>query len=209
MKKYLLLSLVLILILTGCETTSVDIPIESDVIEAPNNEENVANENELLGTWKLQSQTMNTPAGIVVHPFSGRTLTFKEDGTYIEDYSTESVEDVISNTPTISVTSHCEVSGITTGSYTTEDVAILDTDPMTFVSKLYIISNKEKPTVTCETSTGGIPQISKIASTPLGIGPNTGDHVSYEYSLNDTQSALTITQTNEMTGVKLIYVFTK
>ena len=40
----------------------------------------------LLGIWRLESQTLTTPQGTIVNPFSGRTLEFKlESFTLVDD----------------------------------------------------------------------------------------------------------------------------
>lgn len=198
MKKFFYLTLFMVFFLTACNSPT------SSIISGGVDDTDVGIGDELLGTWILESEHLETSAGVIDYPFSGRSLTFKEDNTYIEDYSTEGTDDITA----AGITSHCDVLGNLTGSYDVEYIFYADPEPGFIINELHIIPNGEKPTVSCQAT--GEAVNSNLASIPLGIGPGTDDsYVNYTYELNDGNTVLIITQNNEIAGIKNVYTFVK
>jgi hypothetical protein len=167
----------------------------------------------------LESQTVSTPTGSVINPFSGRLLTFSTgtinagdddigylgmvDRTYLEDYSTES-------------SGECNASGTSGGLWRAEASADLDsfednpTEPAPMLYQLEINVDSSNPTVECEA--GGDVVRANTASSPLGVGPG-GQYdggtmrMIYDYSISDNQDMLTITK--NAGGITNTFVFVK
>jgi hypothetical protein len=178
----------------NCEaTTSHDSCVYEGVDEA------------LVGTWTLESQSINASVGTITNPSSGRTLTILNDGSYTEDYSTETIPD-----KTVSgITSSCDISGVLTGDYEVQSDLDLDQDPPPVVNQLLITPNGGSPTVKC--GAGGTSIKANTASSPLGVGPATGTppYVVYTYTMNDDWTTLTIIQNNTIANITNTYVFTR
>jgi len=207
-KISVLFSIISLLALTACtpppppETTET--PEDSNPIETPTPD---TTENPILGSWTLQSQIINSPAGTMTHPASGHTLNFKSDGTYYEDYSTETIPDVTVDNPVASVTNHCEISGYVEGKYISEEIFDLDSNE-SFTSLEILPEGGQKPQIVCETSTGGNGGATSATTVSLGHGPgNNNGYVPYTYTLEE--NTLVITQKNEATGVTTISTFSK
>jgi len=208
MKKTIILTTILTILLSGCTPPPpADTPDISDTPTPIETEEN----NPLLGSWILESQTIISPAGTIVHPFKGRTLTFLNNNTYTEDYSTEIVPDKTVNNPVQTVTTHCDVSGLVTGKYRINSQWNYDLEPPSSENTLEVIpTGGEKPKIECQTNTGGNPYGSTATTVALGHGPGNSDgYVEYTFNLNDSSTQLSIEQTNSGTGIKTIYIFTK
>lgn len=159
----------------------------------------------LLGAWRLESQTIVAPAGSIVSPSSGRTLTFAPDGTYVDDYSTESIPDGSA----LSITSTCDVMGSLSGSYTVDSFVDLDVATSPTVDELHITPDGGSPKVVCQAT--GIAVTSNTASSPLGVGPveGTPPYVNYTYSMTTDLNTLTIVQTNTIVDVQNVYKFVR
>lgn len=175
----------------------------------------------LLGSWRLQSQTVVIPGQpVVVNPFSGRTTTFSiedielegetEDdpsiivytGQYSENWSSETAGD-------------CTVEGFSGGTWEVDSVLDLDADvepdePHPLIYELAIIADPSNPVVTC----GPDEDInSSNASTPLGVGPGSVPlpdnfaKLTYEYTVDPAGSVLVLVGgTGSITNT---YVFTR
>jgi len=201
-----LLAVLSLLTLTACTPPpppeAPDTPEDSTPIDTPDTQENP-----ILGSWTLQSQVIQSPAGTMTHPASGHTLTFKPDGTYLEDYSTETIPDITVDNPVVSVTNRCEISGFVEGKYISEEIFDLDANK-SFNSLEILPEGGEKPEIVCETSTGGNGGSTSATTVSLGHGPgNDNGYVPYTYTLDS--NLLIITQENQGTGVTTVSTFTK
>ncbi len=157
----------------------------------------------LLGSWKLIEQSISSPAGSITNPFAGRTLTFLGTSNYTEDYSTEETDDQTA----AGITSSCEVLGVLGGAWEADAYSDLDLDPPIVINVLHITPDGGSPSVKCQAT--GEPVYSNQASTPLGVGPSTGDYVEYTYTLNEELTFLTIIQENPYASTTNVYTFSK
>ena len=183
----------------------------------------------LLGTWTLKGQAVQAPNGHVLdNPFTGRTLTFghamvdvEDDhgnfistnvGSYVEDYSTERVDDQTAE----GVTSSCDVLGTLAGQWRTDfvPVPVDPNDPNTAYEiewVLQVTPGGGTPTVKCQAD--GTPVKSNQASTPLGVGVADsnylGPYVEYDYQVSNDRTLLLIEQVNQFTGAVNVYTFVK
>ncbi|NQV12464.1 hypothetical protein HQ524_03795 [Candidatus Uhrbacteria bacterium] len=157
----------------------------------------------LIGSWSLVSQQVFTPAGSITNPASGRTLNIAADGSYTEDYSTETMPDGTA----LSIVSHCDILGLLSGAYEVESNLDLDFDPPVDVAELHVVPNGGSPQVKCQAD--GIPITSNASTSPLGVGPVEGvpPYVLYTYTMDDAWSQVVITQTNTIVNLKNIYTF--
>lgn len=215
--KKLLTPIFFVIIFSGCVTstpaTTSSTSATSDIIDDTVNHcilltshesciENGVDE-ALIGSWQLKGQSISSPAGSIDNPFAGRTLTFSENKTYSENYSTEKADDQTM----AGITSHCDVLGTLNGDWSADTYSDLDVSPTMVVNSLLITPNGGTPTVKCQATGESIS--SNQASTPLGVGFSTGGPVEYTYELNINWDILTITQENPYSNTKNIYTFVK
>jgi hypothetical protein len=71
----------------------------------------------LVGTWQLEEQTLVTPNGSKKSRFFGHKLIFRDDNTYIEDYSSETSEPLSINSPQGTIVNTYVGSGSVEGIY--------------------------------------------------------------------------------------------
>ena len=133
----------------------------------------------ILGTWRLEEQTLATPAGTVTNKFHGRTTTFKVESFDLEDLDDEG--DVISTTTVADLvfvedwssevedTGVCTVTGTSGGSWNISHGLNLDMAPPSDIYELEILTDPVNPSVSCES--GGEVSTSNVATTPMGVGP--------------------------------------
>ena len=167
----------------------------------------------LLGTWKLQSQTV---VGSSLRLAEGRTLTFYSGKSYMEDYNSEKLEKMTVNTPDGSVSEQCKSSGSNTGNYHVA-FKINDDDSVALFLEVDRDANLDPEGIkaTCAESPGSTEVTSTVPSNPLGQGMIasacdgsllSGHCVRYGYTITGDGSILTITSID---GPATTYVFNK
>lgn len=195
MKKIHLLFLSFLLIGAGCVSGSISIGGDDCEYETSYGSclENGV-DSALVGSWQLVSQSLETPAGNITNPFSGRTTTFSDDGSYSENYNTETTDDVTVQ----GITSTCDIVGLLEG----------DWEAFT-EGELRVTPDGGSPQVTCQ-ATGSVVN-SNAATTPLGFGPASAaePYVVYSYQFSEDLTELTVVQENQYSGVTTIFEFEK
>ncbi|HJN85123.1 MAG TPA: hypothetical protein QF873_02285 [Patescibacteria group bacterium] len=191
-----------VLVGAGCTITP---PVSCDTTTAHDSCISNGVDEALVGSWTLQSQQVFTPAGSITNPASGRTWNVADNGTYTEDYSTETLPDGTA----LSVTSHCDILGLLSGSYEAESNLNLDVDPPVDVAELHVVPNGGSPEVKCQADGSTI--TSNAATSPLGLGPVEGvpPYVLYTYTMNDSWDRVIVTQTNNIVNLRNVYTFTR
>lgn len=154
----------------------------------------------LIGTWKLQSQTV---VGTNLRLEEGKTLRFTANKVYWEDYSSEKLEKVSVNTPDGPASEQCKASGTSSGPY----YVSFETDDSGNAA-MFLESGKDANLdadgikVTCDEGPSGMPVVSTSPSQSLGVGKITGGQcnidpsgpcVKYGYTITNNGNTLTIT----------------
>ncbi len=219
MKKTILLLLVAPIILLGAGCATVATGCSLQTTHGSCIEEGI--DSALLGTWRLDEQTIASSAGTFIHPYSGRHLSFSINleelldgdgnasghfetvGSFVDEYATETD----GGFTVLGVSNGCVVSGATGGDWSA-DAEMVSSDPtdpsapFMAVNQLTVISNAvySQPKITCPAGAG-----SNKPSTPLGEsapGP-------YQYTISGNGALLTITQSNPFANTTITYQFSK
>jgi len=219
MKKNILLLLVAPIVLLGAGCTSVATGCGLPTTHGSCIEEGI--DPALVGTWRLDEESIGSSAGTFIHPYSGRLLSFSTNleelldgdgnasghfetiGSFVDEYATEND----GGFTVMGVSNGCVVSGAVGGDWSaeTEMVSSDPTDPsapLVAVNQLTAISNAvySQPKITCPMGAG-----SNKPSTPLGEsspGP-------YQYTISGDGTLLMITQSNPFANTTIAYQFSK
>ncbi len=200
------------------ESTTIDLDeagISGDCNHPTNHNSCIVNgvDSILVGSWILKSQSLEVGGNSIPSKFTGRTLRFKEDGTYIEDYSTETSEAIAVNNPDHPFTAQCKVSGTETGLY--DSIQYYNPSDPHSAAELRVYKNPGGDReVFCKDASGEYKKTgTNTTSLPLGSGhvenvDGLGNRVVYKYSVSDVSPiVLSLTHENMDTGVTLKQVF--
>ena len=165
----------------------------------------------ILGRWRLRVQKMMFGGHVKISEFHGHIVTFRNDGTYTEEYYGETSGPKTIYTPQGSMTTECKGTGSVYGRYNlvqTMDPTVPGATTELRITKL----GGSQLKVVCENSFGATVSSKLPATMPLHMGAATaggmhGHYVKIEYAISYPSWSTMTTTVTMPTGVKLVRIY--